>query len=84
MVKYILRMFGRRMLSGSAQWMVPTAFLIVRKLFKSVFKGKELVDLSNSKPGDRFVITHLDETHSEQISRAKKDKRQKRKAKRAK
>ena len=64
--------------------MVPTAFLVLRKLFKGVFKGKELVDLSKSKPGDRFVITHHDETHAEQMSRLKKESKQKRKAKRAK
>ena len=72
------------MLSGSAQWMVPTLFLILRKVFKGIFKGQELVDLSDSKPGDKFVITHLDETHSEQIARQKKERKQKRKAKRSK
>lgn len=77
-------MVGRRMLSGSAQWLVPTAFLVIRKIFKSVFKGEELVDLSKSKPGDKFVITHLDETHSDQINRLKKEQKQKRKAKRGK
>jgi|GEM_PF-6136073 len=58
-----------------SSWLFSTILMLVWKLLKKVFKRKELVDLSKSKPGDKFIVEHLPITHGEQIKQIKRDKK---------
>ncbi len=68
------------------KWMVASMMLMSVRKVRSFAAPAPMIDLSKSKPGDRFVIEHLDISHNEQIKafkRAKKaDKRSARDAKR--
>lgn len=60
-------------------WLVSTLAVVGFRLVSKLFSKKELVDLSKSKPGDRFIVEHLDTTHGEQIKASKAKKKADRK-----
>ncbi len=62
----------RRSFAGPGKpWLVSSGALMAMRMMKSVTTKSEVIDLSNSKPGDRIVIEHLDITHAQQIKAQK-------------
>ncbi len=76
----------RGLVNGPARsWVFTSGALALMRFVRARTGRRELIDLSSSKPGDKFVIEHLDITHQEQIKQMKAEKRaDKRQAKAAK
>jgi len=78
----IIFKLGRMILSRrSKSWLFSSILMLVFKILKGLFTKKEIVDLSKSKPGDKFIVEHLDITHAEQIKQIKRDKKSQKKQK---
>ncbi len=76
LIKFLFRYLG----SNASRWVLTTVGALLFRSVSKLFQKKELVDLSKSKPGDKFVIEHLDVTHSDQIKQTKAAKKAAKKA----
>ncbi|MEZ5379443.1 MAG: hypothetical protein R2733_23285 [Acidimicrobiales bacterium] len=71
----------RRSFAGPGKpWLVSSGAFMAMRMFKSVSTKAEVIDLSNSKPGDKIVIEHLDITHAQQIKQIKAAKKAEKRA----
>lgn len=64
-------------------WVFTSGAMALLKLVTNTKGRRELIDLSDSKPGDKIVIEHLHITHKEQLKdekRAKKSAKHEKKA----
>lgn len=48
-------------------WVFTSGAMSLLKLVRKTKGRREVIDLSTSKPGDKFVIEHLDVTHKAQL-----------------
>ncbi len=80
MFRRILSLAVRSYVRGPARsWIFTSGAMLLLRSIKRVTQKSEVIDLSRSKPGDRFVIEHLDVTHKQQM----KDQKRARKADKA-
>ena len=80
MFRRILSLAVRSYVRGPARsWVFTSGAMLLLRSVRRVTQKSQVIDLSRSKPGDRFVIEHLDITHKQQI----KDQKRTRKADKA-
>ena len=80
MFRRILSLAVRSYVRGPARsWVFTSGAMLLLRAIKRVTRKSDVIDLSRSKPGDRFVIEHLDVTHKQQM----KDQKRARKADKA-
>jgi len=76
MLARILSFAVRRLVGGPAKsWLITSGSLAFFRFVKGRMGRRELIDLSKSKPGDKFVIEHLSITHKQQIKEMKSEKK---------
>ena len=63
-------------------WIFTSGAMLAYRLVKSVTGRRELIDLSSVKPGETWLIEHLEVSHKKQIKEMKRSKRQARKERR--
>lgn len=58
----------RKTVGGPAgSWVFTSGILLLIRWSKRMIAPTEMVELTNLKPGDRYVIEHLSITHGEQM-----------------
>lgn len=83
MWKKVLALGVRRFVgSPGSAWIFTTAAFSFFSFVRNQFGRRQLIDLSNTRPGDTIVIEHLFETHKQQIKGERTVNRQERKLKR--
>lgn len=76
MLRRLLTLGVRSYVGGPAKsWVFTSAAAMLFRLITKATSKKEIIDLSNTKPGDRIVIEHLDITHKQQIKGQKRVKK---------
>lgn len=76
MIRRLLVMGVRGYVGGPAKsWVFTTSALVLWRMLSRATAKNELIDLSDSKPGDRFTIRHLDITRKQQIKDLKRAKK---------
>lgn len=68
MLAKLLTLIVRSVVRGPAKsWVFTSGALGLARFAKKTTGRRELIDLSDTKPGDRIVIEHLHVTHKEQL-----------------
>lgn len=76
MFRKLLALGVRRSFTGAGKpWLMYSGGLMAMRMMKSVSTKTEVIDLSNTKPGDKIVIEHLGATHRDQLKEAKATKK---------
>lgn len=91
MLSKLINLAVRGVVRGPAKsWVFTSGAMALMKLVTNTTGRREVIDLSDTKPGDKIVIEHLSITHKEQLrdekrakKSAKKDKKATKKAVRA-
>lgn len=84
MLQRIVTIAVSRYVGGPARsWIYSSALLGLYRFLKKKTGKQEIIDLSSSKPGDKFIIEHLPITHGEQMKGFKKASKQQAKAAKA-
>ncbi len=80
LVPFLVRLVVR---GPAKSWVFTSGAMGLVKLVKNTTGRRELIDLADSKPGDKFVIEHLSVSHKTQIKDEKRSKKAAKKVKRA-
>ena len=84
MLARLVSLLVRLVVRGPAKsWIFTSGAMGLLKLVKKTTGRRELIDLADSKPGDKFVIEHLSVSHKTQIKDEKRSKKAAKKVKRA-
>jgi len=85
-VNLLLRLVQRALswyLGGSGRsWLLTTAIAMLFRLVRANVGRRELIDVSDIKPGEMIVIELLPESHNQQLKQEKKDRRSARRLRR--
>ena len=74
----------RSYIGGPARsWIFTSGAMLVFRLAKSVLGRRELIDISDVKPGQTLLIEHLPISHERQMKDIKRSKREERKERKA-
>ncbi|MDH3293025.1 MAG: hypothetical protein OER95_01735 [Acidimicrobiia bacterium] len=80
----LIRLFqfalSRYVRSPARSWVITAVATLLLRLVRSTVGRRELIDVSNIKPGEMIIIEHLPVTHKQQMKNEKKAKRQARRA----
>lgn len=83
MLKRLVIMAVRSYIGGPAKsWVFTSGAMLAIRMVRSVTGRRELIDISDVKPGQTLLIEHLPISHKRQIKDIKRSKRQERKARR--
>lgn len=84
MLSKVLTLLVRGVVRGPAKsWVFTSGALSLLKLVQRTKGRREIIDLSQTKPGDKIIIEHLSITHKEQIRDEKHAKKAGKKASKA-
>ncbi len=84
MLTRLVRFAVARYVGGPGKsWVFSSGILALYGFLKKKSEPKQVVDLSASKPGDKFIIEHLPITHGEQIKQFKRAAKDEAKAEKA-
>lgn len=84
MLARLIPFLVRLVVRGPAKsWIFTSGAMALLKMAKKTTGRRELIDLSDTKPGDRIVIEHLSVSHKTQIKGEKQSKKAAKKVKRA-
>ena len=73
MLARLLRFGVARYVGGPAKsWVFSSGLIALYRFLRKKSEPTELIDLSSSKPGDKFIIEHLPITHGEQMKQFKR------------
>ncbi len=76
MLKRLLTFGIQRAIGGPAKsWVFTSGAMTLYRLVKKQTGRREVIDLSASAPGDKFIIEHLPITHKEQMKEMKRTKK---------
>lgn len=76
MLAKLLRFGVRKTVRGPAQsWVFTSGIMILYRWAKRRTGRREMVELTDLKPGDRYLIESLHVTHGEQMKEEKRAKR---------
>lgn len=76
MFRRLLTFAVRSYVRGPARsWIFTSGAMLLWRAVTRAGGKKEIIDLSRTKPGDRYVIEHLDITHKQQIKDLKRSRR---------
>ncbi len=72
MLKRLITFGIQRSVNGPAKsWVFTSGAMLLMRLVSAQTGRREMIDLSNTKPGDKILIEHLPITHKQQIKEAK-------------
>ncbi len=72
MLKRLITFGIQRSVNGPAKsWIFTSGAMVLMRLVSSQTGRRELIDLSNTKPGDKILIEHLPITHKQQVKEMK-------------
>lgn len=81
MLASLVRLLARQYFGGSRRGLLMASLVTIGfTRLRSVLGRREVVDMSNIKPGETIVIEHLPISHKEQIKQFKRDERRAKKA----
>lgn len=84
MIIRTLLMWGvRSYVRGPAKsWLITSAAVLGLRFAQSAMNRVAMVEKTTIKPGDRFIIEHLEITHAEQITQHRRARRRAKKSRR--
>ena len=76
----LFRRLAQRVLSAylggtGRSWLITTAVAMLFRLVRANVGRRELIDVSDIKPGEMIIIEHLPVSHKDQLKQEKKDRR---------
>ncbi len=66
---------GKTVLKPAQSWVFTSGIMLLYRWARRRTGRREMVELTNLKPGDRYMIESLHVTHGEQIKEAKRAKK---------
>ena len=76
MLRRLMTMAVRGYVRGPAKsWVFTSGAMLLWRQVSKATRRSEVIDLSNTRPGDKIVIEHLNITHKQQMKDAKRSKK---------